>query len=52
MTGRQSVSLGTEAYRRALADAGLVVIAEYVDEGDSHYYDAGHPEPNAKGVAV
>lgn len=45
MTGRQSVSLGDEPYRRALADAGLVVVAEYVDEGENHYYDAGRPEP-------
>lgn len=40
MTGRQSVSLGDEEYRRALAAAGLVIVAEYVDEGESHYYDA------------
>ncbi len=48
MTSRQSASLGDEAYRRALADAGLVVIAEYVDEGESHYYEAGRHEMNAK----
>jgi SAM-dependent methyltransferase len=44
MTGRQSVSLGDDEYRRALAGAGLVVIAEYVDEGESHYYDTGHAD--------
>jgi len=44
MTGRQSTSLGDEAYRKALADAGLTVVAEYVDEGDSHYYDASRQE--------
>lgn len=40
LTGRQSQSLGDAAYRQALADAGLTVIAEYVDEGENHYYDA------------
>jgi hypothetical protein len=40
MTGRQSQSLGDEAYRKALADAGLTVVVEYVDEGENHYYDA------------
>ncbi|MBL8148328.1 MAG: class I SAM-dependent methyltransferase [Blastocatellia bacterium] len=39
-TGRQSVSLGDEAYRQALADAGLKVIGEYFDEGENHYYDS------------
>lgn len=48
MTDRQSVSLGDEAYRWALADAGLSVIAEYVDEEESHYYDAGRQNPNVK----
>jgi len=40
MTGRLSVSLGDEGYRRALADADLSVIGEYSDEGKNHYYDA------------
>lgn len=40
MTGRESVSLGDEAYRRAFDDAGLKVVGEYVDEGGNHYYDA------------
>ena len=48
MTGRHCVSLGDEAYRLALADSGLMVIAEYVDEGESHYYDAGRHNPNAQ----
>jgi SAM-dependent methyltransferase len=39
MTGLQSVSLGDQAYRGALADAGLAVVAEYFDEGENHYYD-------------
>lgn len=39
-TGHASVSLGDQAYRRALAEAGLRVIGEYTDEGGNHYYDA------------
>lgn len=41
MTGLPSVSLGDQAYRRALSDSGLVVIGEYFDEGENHYYDVG-----------
>jgi cyclopropane fatty-acyl-phospholipid synthase-like methyltransferase len=52
MTGRQSVSLGDEAYRIALADAGRSVIAEYVDEGESHYYDACRHNPPLNRLAV
>jgi SAM-dependent methyltransferase len=39
-TKRQSVSLGGEAYRKLLDEAGLSVRAEYDDEGGNHYYDA------------
>lgn len=39
-TGRPSVSLGADAYREALAEAGLMLAAEHVDEGENHYYDA------------
>lgn len=39
-TGRRSVSLGGDAYRALLTEAGLVVSAEYEDEGDNHYYEA------------
>ncbi len=38
--GGHCVSLGDEEYRRALAAAGLHVVGEFVDEGESHYYDA------------
>lgn len=40
MTGRPSISLGDSEYRGILADAGLAVLAERVDEGENHYYDA------------
>lgn len=47
MMGGQCVSLGDAAYRRALTDAGLLVVAEYSDEGDNHYYDACRIEREA-----
>lgn len=40
MMGGHCVSLGDEAYRRALAATGLHVVGEFVDEGENHYYDA------------
>lgn len=44
LTGRESVSLGDEAYRRALDEAGLEVVGEYVDEGGNHFYDTASVE--------
>jgi Methyltransferase domain. len=38
MTGRQSVSLGAEGYRRLLEAAGMELIDETEDEGENHYY--------------
>lgn len=43
LTGRQSLSLGVEEYKAALSAAGLIPGAEYVDEGNNHYYDACKP---------
>jgi cyclopropane fatty-acyl-phospholipid synthase-like methyltransferase len=40
MMGGPCLSLGDEAYRSALAAAGLHVVGEFVDEGENHYYDA------------
>jgi SAM-dependent methyltransferase len=40
LTGRASLSLGAEAYRAILADAGLALLGECEDEGANHYYDA------------
>jgi 2-polyprenyl-3-methyl-5-hydroxy-6-metoxy-1,4-benzoquinol methylase len=40
LTDRQSLSLGSEDYKAVLAAAGLVLLGEYLDEGDNHYYDA------------
>jgi cyclopropane fatty-acyl-phospholipid synthase-like methyltransferase len=39
LTGRQSLSLGAEAYKTSFSEAGLVLLDEYVDEGKNHYYD-------------
>jgi SAM-dependent methyltransferase len=39
-TGRQSLSLGADAYRTIIEGAGLILVAEYDDEGENHYYDA------------
>lgn len=40
LTGRRSLSLGAEEYKAVLADAGLALLGEYLDEGSNHYYDA------------
>lgn len=40
MTGHESRSLGAVEYRRLLGEAGMIVLAEYEDEGENHYYDA------------
>lgn len=42
-TGRTSVSLGADAYKAVIAEAGLVLLSEYDDEGDNHYFDAARP---------
>jgi SAM-dependent methyltransferase len=43
MTGRESVSLGAEGYRRLLEAAGMELIDETEDEGENHYYLATKP---------
>lgn len=40
LTGRQSLSLGAEAYKAVLSDAGLILVAKDLDEGENHYYEA------------
>ncbi|MDA8019564.1 MAG: class I SAM-dependent methyltransferase [Thermoanaerobaculia bacterium] len=42
-TGRPSISLGADGYRKILTDAGLSLHAEYDDEGENHYYEASKP---------
>jgi hypothetical protein len=40
MTNSESVSLGAEKYKELMDDAGLMVSAEYEDEGKNHYFEA------------
>ena len=40
LTGRRSVSLGAEAYERLIAQAGLTLVAQHLDEGGNHYFEA------------
>ena len=40
MTGRTSISLGHEAYRRALKAKGMSLVGTRVDEGENHYFFA------------
>lgn len=39
LTGHKSVSLGRDMYIEALQQHGLMLIGEYTDEGENHYYD-------------
>lgn len=41
LTGRTSWSLGAEEYGRILVEAGFRLIDEHVDEGGTHFYEAG-----------
>lgn len=43
LTGRRSRSLGREVYVQELAGQGLVLAAEYSDEGENHYFDFVRP---------
>jgi 2-polyprenyl-3-methyl-5-hydroxy-6-metoxy-1,4-benzoquinol methylase len=40
MTGRTAVSLGQEAYQKALQAEGMSLVGTYSDEGENHYYSA------------
>jgi len=40
LTGRTSISLGYNAYRDALATAGMPLIGTCLDDADNHYYFA------------
>lgn len=39
-TGHKSRSLGDAEYRSLLSSAGMILIAQYNDEGSNHYYEA------------
>jgi 2-polyprenyl-3-methyl-5-hydroxy-6-metoxy-1,4-benzoquinol methylase len=43
MTGRESRSLGVSAYSTLLSEAGLDLVGNYTDEGESYYFHAVKP---------
>jgi hypothetical protein len=43
LTWRQSRSLGKDAYGAILREAGLELVGEFTDEGESHYYSTAKP---------
>jgi SAM-dependent methyltransferase len=43
ITQRTSCSLGAEAYRALIGDAGLELVGEVDDEGENHYFSAIRP---------
>jgi SAM-dependent methyltransferase len=44
LTGRKSVSLGSDAYRQIVRAAGLLLYDEAEDEGQNHYYFVRKPD--------
>lgn len=38
LTGRESISLGSELYEKILRAEGLLLVGEQFDEGQNHYY--------------
>jgi hypothetical protein len=45
MTGRTSISLGYEAYQKALEAEGMSLVGTRSDEGENHYYFAQKAYP-------
>jgi 2-polyprenyl-3-methyl-5-hydroxy-6-metoxy-1,4-benzoquinol methylase len=43
LTGRESISLGFQAYQHSLGAQGLILDGEAVDQGDNHYYLVSKP---------
>lgn len=43
LTGRNSMSLGSEEYERLLRETGLEPVGSCVDEGGNNYYNAAKP---------
>jgi tRNA1(Val) A37 N6-methylase TrmN6 len=44
MTGRKSISLGADEYRRIVEAAGMILDDEAEDEGQNHYYFIRKPD--------
>lgn len=40
LTGRLSASLGEESYKRLLGELGARIVAQHIDEGGNHYFEA------------
>ncbi len=40
LTGEESNSLGAVTYRKQLEESGVMVVREYEDEGENHYFEA------------
>ena len=47
ITGRSSLSLGVDEYRRLMTDAGLTIIGDHEDESGNFYYEAQKPARKA-----
>jgi SAM-dependent methyltransferase len=50
LTGRKSVSLGSDAYRRIVESTGLILDDEADDEGQNHYYFVRKPDHSGGAV--
>lgn len=48
LTGRRSVSLGTEEYAAIVQDAGARLAATFLDEGENHYFDSVVDDKNTR----
>jgi cyclopropane fatty-acyl-phospholipid synthase-like methyltransferase len=44
LTGRKSISLGADEYRRIVKAAGMIIDDEAEDEGQNHYYFVRKPD--------
>jgi cyclopropane fatty-acyl-phospholipid synthase-like methyltransferase len=50
LTRQNSVSLGSDAYRRTIEAAGLILVDEADDEGQNHYYFVRKPDSSGGAV--
>lgn len=50
LTGKQSISLGADEYRRLLEAAGLIVVGYSEDEGNNYYYFVRKPDSSERAV--
>ncbi len=50
LTGKQSVSLGSDTYHSVIESEGLVLVGETEDEGQNHYYFVRKPDSSGGAV--